>query len=217
MSLDSNMQNSKNNIEIPQELQGYAAILDDTLYVANVKKQSISVLNFESRLKKSKKIEKKECVGLPKLQEIQNEIDAQQSGEIDTSELVQEAQNLFKIAAKKNASDIHIRIHENFADVLLRVDGALQEFSQMQTQYARTLLSTIYQVVCEDDSLSHPYYQPMTFQDARVIEKEYLPRNLHSIRVATGPKVGGRFMVLRLLYAETESVFGSLKESLEFL
>ena len=208
---------NNNHIGIPEDLKGYVCVMDGTLYVANVKKGTATCFNFESRLRKSGRIEDKKVVALPKLQELQQKQEQQTQGreqEIDASELVQDAQNLFREAAKKNVSDIHIRVHQSFADVLFRIDGALQEHSQMPTNYANALLSTIYQVMAEGDSLSHPYYQPTTFQDARVADAEHLPKNLHSIRIASGPKVGGRFMVLRLLYAETEKTSGNLKNRL---
>ena len=212
---------NNSQIEFPDDIKDFACIIDDILYVVDTKKNSASCINFVSWLKKSGRISKKIVVTFPQLKQKKRQAEeavktnnVSHTNDVDTSDVVKFAVDIIDQAARTNTSDIHIRSHADFSDILFRIDGSLRIIKHVSTPFAKLLFSTIYTVLAEGDSASHPYYQPNAFQDARIVDFEYLPTNVHSVRIASGAKVGGNFMVLRLLYAETEETSGSLEDRL---
>jgi type II secretory ATPase GspE/PulE/Tfp pilus assembly ATPase PilB-like protein len=113
------------------------------------------------------------------------------------------AQDVFRVAVKYRASDIHIRVSEKKGtEILMRVDGLLRPlFDENKTfAYGEAMVNTIYQSMCDVSDSTLEKRKP---QDARVSDPDKMPLSLEGIRVATTPTVDGLLMVLRLLYKDT--------------
>lgn len=115
------------------------------------------------------------------------------------------AKNLFERAVELRASDIHIRVSSRErTKILVRVHNDLEFIEEHSYEYGNLLCSTIYQAMT---SVSDATYEPLSRQDARIANREKLPKTLDGIRVATSPQVDGSLMVLRLLYNDTANSF----------
>lgn len=121
------------------------------------------------------------------------------------------AQKMFADAVQKRASDIHIRVHSQHADVLMRVHGALTKITQWPAEQAQRICAAIYGTMCD---VANNTYVPTMYQDARIGKREHLPNGVHGIRVASGPTVTGTNMVLRLLYEDVGNVGKSIGDRL---
>jgi type II secretory ATPase GspE/PulE/Tfp pilus assembly ATPase PilB-like protein len=129
----------------------------------------------------------------------------------------QEAADIFNAAAKRGASDIHIDEYKSggFADIRFRVHGRLAPYVSVTSDNALSLLKVIYNSMCGNQAESN--YQEGRFQDGHIASAGFLPRGVHGIRVVSGSHSDGAYMVLRLLYDNTETVSGSLYERLTLL
>ena len=121
-----------------------------------------------------------------------------QTVEIDTSRMQRDAIQIFEDAVSQSASDIHIRIDEEVADMLFRIDGDLVHIRELSVDYAKALVQSIY--VSLTDTSSDTVFKENGRQDARIADKKRLPPKLHGLRLATTPTVHGMLMVMRLLY-----------------
>ena len=127
---------------------------------------------------------------------------------------LQDAHDLFDKATSWSASDIHIRKHENHAEVLFRVDGRLQPYTQWPAEYAYRLCSTIYGAMAD---VAEPTFTPTQTQAARIATTEMLPESLYGIRISCLPSVGGFLFELRLLYDDTGVNQGNTRSRLKSL
>lgn len=202
-------------VTVPPEIADWVILLaNGELLIAEPKKTDARVLSFESNLRKrGAQFERK----IVSLEELAEKLQKQQvaSDKVNETLTQQEAMDLFREAAKKRASDIHIRVNANYADVLFRVHGSLVKHTQWERSYADAMCRTIYASLAD---VADATYKPSTFQDARIGNAEgALPTGLHGIRVASGPKTGGTIMVLRLLYEDTDMIRGGIAERLRKL
>lgn len=112
---------------------------------------------------------------------------------------------LVKHAAKQGASDIHIKVGRNEAQVSIRVNGVMMQLREMNATVAHEMLAAAFAMADASDST----YKPYDFQGARVSERGAaqvaLPPGVQSIRLQYNPTGnGGRYMVARLLYSQIE-------------
>jgi type II secretory ATPase GspE/PulE/Tfp pilus assembly ATPase PilB-like protein len=190
--------------EIPKELQAYMYLHPTgKLLIVKSKRLDPKVLSFQSRLQKLNQVKQIYPVSIEQLAKARQLYD---SSLMKSTETIQDALNLFHSASRVQASDIHIRVFRDYADIFYRVHGSMQFKLQLPGPKARSICSAIYGVMCD---IADPTYKPHSFQDARIASTKFLPPNLHGIRVASGPKSDGSVMVLRLLYADTKKVDGS--------
>ena len=121
----------------------------------------------------------------------------------DHARAVREARGLFTQAATLRATDLHLRLNGDRTDVLVRLHGELRALLQTTRYEGERLLRAIYGTMSD---VAEPTYSPLEPQDARIARGEYLPPGVHSLRVATGPTVGGAQMVVRFLYEDALDV-----------
>jgi general secretion pathway protein E len=121
----------------------------------------------------------------------------------DHARAVREARSLFAQAAALRATDLHLRLDGERTDVLVRLHGELRALLQTTRYEGERLLRAIYGTMSD---VAEPAYSPLEPQDARVARSEHLPPGVHSLRIATGPTVGGAQMVVRFLYVDALDV-----------
>lgn len=127
-----------------------------------------------------------------------------------------DATELFNIATKMSATDIHIRKHTDWAEVLLRIDGRLQRYAQWPADYVQRLCATIYGAMADE---AEPTFTPTIPQAARIAGSDMLPEMLYGIRISSLPTVGrdSFFFGLRLLYDDTGVEQGNTRTRLRSL
>ena len=193
------MSNSTHLVQsIPADLVEFLHLTDGVLSVVRERMLDPRVLSLKSRFQKLGHVREVRVVSYEEILQLKKE-DPTDANE-EHSLTIQSTLDLFSRAVKERASDIHIRVHEGYAQVFFRVLGSMTKFFDWPAPFAASICSTIYQVMCD---IADPVYNPGTYQDARIAKREYLPKGLHGIRVASGPKVGGVCMVLRLLYNDS--------------
>lgn len=110
------------------------------------------------------------------------------------------AKNLFQIAHKLRASDIHIVVNkvENSAKLWFRMDGSLEFMREETSLSGDALCRAIFQSLAD---VSETTFDEAVAQDARIGggRNSKLPPGVDGIRIATGPLTSGYQMVLRLL------------------
>jgi type II secretory ATPase GspE/PulE/Tfp pilus assembly ATPase PilB-like protein len=107
--------------------------------------------------------------------------------------------NLISRAVQAGASDVHIVVREDGAQIRIRVDGIMIPFGQIDADEAAAMLAASHALADSADSS----YQPLEFQAARISSRPGvpLPRGVDSLRMNWNPLVsGGRFLVCRILY-----------------
>lgn len=189
---------------IPLEMQDFLRLDENrTLLVVSDHYEDPKIQSFIARLQK---LGRTRGVQKVTLQELSERSRRAVSTDIDSA-TIQAAVKLFSDASARRASDIHIRIRENHADVLYRVHGRLTPITQWHLAFAGSICATIYGVLSD---VADSVYNPSSFQDARVAKRDFLPVGIHGIRVASGPALDGTVMILRLLY-EASGTDESLK------
>jgi general secretion pathway protein E len=136
-------------------------------------------------------------VEVAKIQEAYSKFGSSSKVEIDTTKMQKDAIKMFEEAVSHNASDIHIRIEEQHADVFFRIDGDLNHIRDLPLEYAKAMVQSIYVSLTD---VSDTTFKEKARQDARISDKKLLPKRLHGLRLATSPTVAGLIMVQRLLY-----------------
>jgi len=117
--------------------------------------------------------------------------------EPDNSEMQSMAVKLFKAAAQRDASDIHIVDHGSYGQVHFRINGDLLPMRQLPKEITVCLLQAIYTSMTD---IKEPTYKDSQPQSARIKKRQFLPENVHSIRIEKTPLVDGQLMVFRFLY-----------------
>lgn len=128
------------------------------------------------------------------------------------SAVQKQAVDLLQMAADSGTSDIHITIGKKHAELEFRVNGDLRRQKPMEVEESESLLATIMNSMVMDGS---NMYNPGERQDARIGHERFLPPSLGSVRIASGPTANdGRYMILRLLYKDTNTITGVLESRL---
>ena len=182
------------------------------LYIPENEQLNTSILNYETYLRNMGQIKEVRSVDYAQITKMQKRFGSKNDSK-DTATL-QDAMTLFKNAVEKKASDIHIRKHEDYADVKVRIDGRVTPFAQWPAEYAFQLCSVIYGSMAD---VAEPYFAPTNPQNARIAKPEMLPEGLNGIRISSVPKVGGFFMALRLLYDDSGVEWGDTTTRLQHL
>lgn len=118
----------------------------------------------------------------------------------DHSKMVLEAKALIDNAAQKRASDIHVRVKRNVAEIYFRIHGDLKKIDELDHEHGMKLLRTYYQAMAD---ISDDTFKENSRLDARIASRDKLPDNIYGVRIATTPTDEANLMVLRLLYNDT--------------
>lgn len=117
---------------------------------------------------------------------------------LNDSQMQRTAMSIFSEAYTRKVSDIHIRVAKGAkTTILFRIHGDMVVFSENIDLWGEQLCSAIYSAMV---STSDSTYEKNSRQDARISDKNKMPKGLDGIRVATAPTPNGTLMVLRLLY-----------------
>ncbi len=104
--------------------------------------------------------------------------------------------DLLREAVSANASDIHIEVRREEANVRFRKNGNLMHHTEWPVRYARTMAGVIYQVIADEKDTTFDEARP---QDA-IIDRELEEGVRIRVRLATIPAYPAGFdMIMRLL------------------
>lgn len=122
-------------------------------------------------------------------------------------------QSIFEHAAKVGASDVHAILGTKCCEIKVRVDGDISphpEYPEVPRDKGSNALVALLQSVSGDQS--HASWSDSKSQSARIKKGEFLPENVHAIRIQKVPHANGQYAVARLLYATSEE--GNVRERL---
>lgn len=117
----------------------------------------------------------------------------------------QEVLSLIFEAAAGHCSDIHVVVGRHEAIIRMRQDGVMTNVKQMRADWASDLCSAAFNMADASDAS----YRVHEYQGARISEvRTPLPEGVQAIRLQFNPLPnGGRYMVARLLYANSVSSY----------
>lgn len=114
---------------------------------------------------------------------------------------LQKARRLFSDAAESGASDIHLLVRAQFAEVQLRVKGELWSVETMSRNEGESIIRASCQGLA---AVREAMFAPYEFQDAQIDGASIPGSGLSSVRIIRGPAhpqdSGGGFMIARLQY-----------------
>jgi type II secretory ATPase GspE/PulE/Tfp pilus assembly ATPase PilB-like protein len=113
----------------------------------------------------------------------------------EASQLQREVSDLFKLAAAKDASDVHISVRRTECLIKIRTIGDLDLEQEYTSAHGNALCKTIFMTMCDQAGKT---FQPKSRQDARM-KAVYLPEGITGVRIGTSPTDSGYIMVCRLL------------------
>lgn len=127
--------------------------------------------------------------------EIKAFYDTQTSNVQEASQLQREVTDLFRVAAARDASDVHIQVRKNECLIKIRTIGDLELSYEYVATHGHALCKTIFMTMCDQAGKT---FQPKARQDARM-KAIYLPDGITGVRIGTSPTDSGYIMVCRLL------------------
>ncbi len=192
----------------PEQQQVICYFSDGRILVSKTHQGSPFVLSFLARLRRMQRPVQVIESDLSSIKEAYLGNGRAAARAYDPTQMQQEAKELLKRGVRKRASDIHIRVEGEITTIWMRIHNDLLYQEEHVRDYGEKLCSTIYQSMTD---VSEPVFQPREPQDARIADKDKLPSDLHGVRIATAPTVGGFFMVLRLLYDDAKSTVGNIE------
>lgn len=184
-------------IEVPKDLRSAVRYKNNKIYVLKTYRVNPLFLTFESNVRSINKNVLTEIVSAEALMDIENE---NATGNLNDEKIVKIYKKLFEAAAEVNVSDIHlIKFNELYTDIYMRRNGKVVKFMQLTHIEGSQVVRSIYQnIKMADVSYLEGLYQSGQIHAFDL--KEFLPKNVSSIRIQRGPMMNGEFMVLRLLY-----------------
>ncbi|ACT52139.1 GspE/PulE family protein [Methylovorus glucosotrophus] len=187
--------------DLPEELRHVMAFLDDgRLLVSKSHTFNPHVNAFVGKLERAGKHFQFVTVEMAVIAEVYKGAQAE-TKQAAHSDMQKVAFSLFEKAVKLRASDIHIRVSgRDRTKILFRVHDDLELVGEDTYENGLQLCTTIYHSMSSE---SDAVFLPQERQDARISDKDKLPKGLDGIRIATTPQVDGNVMVLRLLYNDT--------------
>lgn len=201
---------------VPADVRGRISLINGALHVSMEIQGNASLLSFVSLAKK----QGIQDVIFHDAQDFDREYQHGIAFLQTESAIKQYAVELLQTARNMDVSDIHIVDYGTYGLIQMRRLGMLLDYCQLQGEIARKLICAIYQTMAQSAASQ---FSPTERQDGRIAKREYLPADVHSVRIHTEPlecagaKGGtGTFMVLRLLYDRTQAT-GTLSQRLEVL
>ena len=180
--------------QIPPNLYDYICLTSDKkLYYNEAYANHPQVLNKIAYFREAKLFEGKPFA--ISSAEIRAFYDKNAKNTQEASQLQREVGDLFKIAAAKNASDVHIQVRKNECLIKIRTMGELDLSYEYTASHGHALCKTIFMTMCDQAGKT---FQPKSRQDARM-KAVFLPDNITGVRIGTSPTDAGYLMVCRLL------------------
>lgn len=183
--------------ELPAEHREFMCLTSDaTLHISEAHKASPFVLGYRAKLDRREfkyrvRLSPHSTIAaLYKRFSTAPAVDEQSSRQAEVVRLMKEA-------VEPSTSDIHFRIEKEATRVFFRIDGLLIERPQLGREHGQTLVSTIYQSMCD---VAQAMFMPTKAQDARLSTKNTAELGLKGARMSTRPTDSGMVAVLRLLY-----------------
>ena len=203
--------------DVPEDIRGRVALVNGVLHISAELKDNLEIVNFYGNLRRR---------GILSYEfHKPNEFDsiyasqATRTGHAE-NEVQQYAIDLIRQAYDTGASDIHLMDFGLYTIIRFRCLGMLTDHTQLNSDLGKRLIACIYQKLSQSAA---PCFSPTERQDGRIAQRNYLPPNVHSVRVHSEPiecsqsESGvGTSMSLRLLYDAT-SAHGSLQERMNVL
>lgn len=179
--------------QLPVTLQDYICLTSDRkLYYNEAYANDAQVLNKIAYFKEAKLFDNQPMPIASS--EIRAFYDKNAKNWQDASQLQREVSDLFKIAATKDASDVHIIVRKNECIIKIRAIGDLDLDHEYVAAHGHALCKTIFMTMCDQAGKT---FQPKSRQDARM-KALYLPEGITGVR-GTSPTDSGYIMVCRLL------------------
>ncbi len=134
------------------------------------------------------------------------------------NEIQQLAIDMIARAYRQGATDIHIANFGTYAKIRFRILGMLKDDRELEVDTAERMIRTIYEHL--GAAQDAPAFDNISRLDGRIVNRDYLPQGLYSIRIhvepieADGVVTGkGTFMPLRLMH-DSSGASGTLEERL---
>ncbi|MEG1609964.1 MAG: ATPase, T2SS/T4P/T4SS family, partial [Bilophila sp.] len=199
---------------IPESIRGRVVLQNGTLHMSSELRGDLNMLSLVAGLRRR---------GMSQYEwHSPAEFDTQYANIVLTAkpenEEKQYAVDLIASAHSMKASDIHIIDRGTYTLVRFRIMGRLKDYTPLSAQFGKRLISCLYSSMGSSQSTS--IFSPTERMDARIVNRDYLPPPVHSIRLHVEPTEcttgGGNIMLLRLLYDST-SASGTLEERTQAL
>lgn len=180
--------------QIPPQLQDYICLTADRKLYYNVEYATHSqVLNKIAYYREARLFDNKP-IPLTSSQ-MRDFYDKNAKNTQEASQLQREVSDLFKLAASRDASDVHITVRKNECLIKIRTIGDLDIDHEYTSAHGNALCKTIFMTMCDQAGKT---FQPKSRQDARM-KAVFLPDGITGVRIGTSPTDSGYIMVCRLL------------------
>lgn len=200
---------------LPEKIRGRAAFVENMLVISEELKGLLSVVNVVVRAKAAGV---EDIVAVPASQfDLEYSMYALRSGMGD-NEIQQACIDLISRAYDAGATDIHLVNRGTYGLSRFRVLGILRDDREYDVETFSRMIRVIYEHMCAAQDASA--FDVISRLDGRIVNRDYLPQGLYSVRVHSepievdgAPDGRGTFMPLRLL-RDTTGASGTLEERL---
>ena len=200
---------------LPEHIRARVALVEDALIISEELQGQMPVVNLVMPL---------QSCGVSDFQFVPpSRFDAEfsryasRSG-IGENEVQQLAIDMLARAYECGATDIHIANMGTHVRIRFRVLGLLRDDMELDVETGSRMIRTIYEHL--GAAQDAPAFDPISRLDGRIINRDYLPQGLYSVRIHSepiecdgAPDGKGTFMPLRLMH-DTTGASGSLEERL---
>lgn len=197
---------------VPDAMRGRVALLDGTLIMSAELKGNLEMVGFVASMRRRGILGYKFFPPQEFDTHYANLASSTGRGE---NEIQQFAIDLLNKAFLAGATDIHLIDFGPYSMIRFRILGMLTDYTQLEGEFGRQVIACIYQKLAQS---ADACFSPSERQDGRIAKREYLPSQVHSVRVHSEPvecaqaQDGvGTSMSLRLLYDST-SASGTLTQ-----
>ncbi len=204
---------------LPESISSRMALVDGVLHISEELKSNMHMMDFVTEQKRRGNTQVRFYSALEFTEKFQHDTVATVNVK-DENELKTFAKSIFQKAYEQKASDIHIKDLGTHSLIRFRIIGMVVDYNIYQVEKGRALLQGIYNTMCQR---SETMYNNKERQDARIVERTNLPREVHSIRVHSestdrpdAPEGIASCMYLRLLYDAIKAT-GTLEQRLDTL
>ncbi|ECO4313207.1 Flp pilus assembly complex ATPase component TadA [Salmonella enterica] len=178
-----------------------------TLYVVKDHKLNPEVMDYRKAFVRHWPNTNWEPVAKSELIDLQQRNDVYTSKE-EHSDLQSDIVHTFEVAAKRRASDIHIRVGSKYTKIFFRIDGKLVFYNDLVDDKGTRFVQALYQTMCE--GRTQPTFTFKEPVDAKVKESHVENLGLNGGRLATRPTDEKGLIVIRLLRKSSKTL--TLKE-----
>lgn len=200
---------------LPEHIRARVALVGDSLIVSEEMQGQMPLVNIAPHLR-ARGVEDVLFVQASRF-DAEYARYASRSG-IGENEIQQLAIDLIARAFEAGATDIHIANMGTYVRSRFRVLGLLRDDQEFDVETGSRMIRTIYEHL--GAAQDAPAFDPISRLDGRIINRDYLPQGLYSIRIHCepiecdgAPDGKGTFMPLRLL-RDTTGASGTLEERL---